>query len=776
MKHFLPNIITPNHISYILVNRDLIILSYSPGITQFFDSVDELTIGEDIRNGFPELFGCEEILVAVLDGEQDYFDLKAITRQTFNQENIYFDLYFNKYFDSKNNCNCLIIFLENVTDKMSLEQTLVQATNETQLLVNALEKTRDYTNKIVTSIADALVVTTASGKIKKVNQAACDLFGYLETEILEQKLTYLVDNPQFDLSLHHENLLQKKELILEVVCRCQNGTKIIVAFSCSVAETEIKDSYEFIYVGRNITERKRTQQRLTAQYALAKILSESHDLEIATPKILQAVCESLEWEIGELWMPVFDSESELVNTNSNCLQRVKIWSKPEEKVTEFIEVTGRVTLIAGFGLAGIVWSSGSPKWITDLINNIYFGKQSFAVKVGLNSAFGFPIKEREEVLGVMTFFSSKQQPPDPELLQMMAATGNQIGQFIKRKQAEQKLRESEKRYRDLFENASDLIQSVNAEGKFLYVNNAWRETLGYSDAEIRKMTMFEIVHTDSRQHCLSTFQKIISGENIERVQIALMSKKGEKISLEGSINCKFVDGKPVATRGIFRDITARLQAEEALRQQQQQTETLLLNILPEAIAERLKQNTSTIADSFESVTVLFADLVGFTELASQYPAIEIVEMLNEIFSEFDRLTEQLQLEKIKTIGDAYMVVGGLPIQRPDHAEVVAEMALQMQAAIAQFNLETGKSFKIRIGIHTGSVVAGVIGRKKFIYDLWGDTVNIASRMESHGIPGCIQVTAATRSRLGDRYLLPERGTIPIKGKGEMTTYLLLGKK
>ncbi|MEC4985631.1 MAG: adenylate/guanylate cyclase domain-containing protein, partial [Oscillatoria sp. PMC 1076.18] len=534
--------------------------------------------------------------------------------------------------------------------------------------------------------------------------------------------------------------------------------------------------YEFIYVGRNITERKRSQQRLVAQYNLAKTLSEAYDLESATPKILQTVCESLEWELGELWM--LDSNRDRANFSpqEKLLKRVEIWSKPEAKVTEFIEITGRVTLVPGFGLAGIVWSTGSPKWITDLENSCYFGKKSFAVKGGLKSAFAFPIKEGEEVLGVMTFFGNEQQHPDRELLQMMAATGNQIGQFIKRKQAEQRLRESEEKYRDLFENATDLILSVDRKGEFLYVNKAWEKTSMYSELELAQMRMFDMVHPDFCQYFASILPKIFAGEKFEQVQLSLLNKKGEVLSLEGSMNCKFVEGKAVAARGIFRNITARLQAEQALRQQQQQTESLLLNILPAAIAERLKQKTSTIADSFESATVLFADLVGFTELASQYPAIEIVEVLNEIFSEFDRLTEQLQLEKIKTIGDAYMVVGGLPLERPDHAEAVAEMALQMQGAIAQFNLETGKSFKIRIGIHSGSVVAGVIGVKKFIYDLWGDTVNIASRMESHGIPGCIQVTTATRSRLGDNYLLQKRGTIEIKGKGEMTTYLLLGKK
>ena len=206
------------------------------------------------------------------------------------------------------------------------------------------------------------------------------------------------------------------------------------------------------------------------------------------------------------------------------------------------------------------------------------------------------------------------------------------------------------------------------------------------------------------------------------------------------------------------------------------SERLLLNILPAPIAQQLKESERTIADSFPEVTVLFADIVGFTELAAQTPAIELVEILNVIFSEFDQLTDEHGLEKIKTIGDAYMVVGGLPAPKPNHAEAIAAMALDMQDRITEFCTDTGKALSIRIGINTGPVIAGIIGTKKFIYDLWGDTVNIASRMESHGIPGSIQVTEATYKRLRKEYLFEERGPIQVKGKGQMNCYLLKGKK
>jgi class 3 adenylate cyclase len=218
------------------------------------------------------------------------------------------------------------------------------------------------------------------------------------------------------------------------------------------------------------------------------------------------------------------------------------------------------------------------------------------------------------------------------------------------------------------------------------------------------------------------------------------------------------------------------QAFQQLEIEQKTSERLLLNVLPEPIAKRLKEKPEIIADSFASVTILFADIVGFTKVSTRISAPKLVELLNEIFSAFDELAIHHGLEKIKTIGDAYMVVGGLPVERPDHAAAIAEMALDMQEAIARIDIQHREAFCMRIGIHTGPVVAGVIGTNKFIYDLWGDAVNLASRMESHGIPGCIQVSEATYNLLQDKYIFEKRGSIPVKGRGDMTTYLLLTNK
>jgi adenylate cyclase len=213
-----------------------------------------------------------------------------------------------------------------------------------------------------------------------------------------------------------------------------------------------------------------------------------------------------------------------------------------------------------------------------------------------------------------------------------------------------------------------------------------------------------------------------------------------------------------------------------VEREQEKSERLLLNILPKSIASRLKTEQGIIAELFPEATVLFADIVGFTAFSKNLHPAEVVERLNGIFSGFDALVEKHGVEKIKTIGDAYMLASGVPVPRPDHAQAAAEIALEMLDEITRHNGPGGTQINIRIGINTGPVVAGVIGRKKFAYDMWGDTVNIASRMESQGQPGFIQITGATHALLRDGYRFEERGEIQVKGRGAMTAYFLTGRR
>lgn len=347
------------------------------------------------------------------------------------------------------------------------------------------------------------------------------------------------------------------------------------------------------------------------------------------------------------------------------------------------------------------------------------------------------------------------------------------------KQTERALQKAEAQYHSIFENSVEGIFQSTPQGRYITVNPALAKICGYDSPEdlinsISDISKQVYVQPKRRAEFIAYMQMF---DVVSDFESQVFCKDGSIIWVSENVRAvKDEAGKLLYFEGTVQDITERRQVEEELRQQRLRAERLLLNILPQTIAERLKRGQLTIASRFDQVTVMFADLVDFTGLASRVSATELVKLLGQIFSEFDTLVEQHHLEKIKTIGDAYMVVGGLPLPRPDHAALIAEMALDMQQAISYIRSDTGEPFQLRIGINSGSIVAGVIGTKKFSYDLWGDTVNVASRMESQGLPGKIQVTQASYELLKNHYVFEERGQVFVKGKGEMTTYWLVGRK
>jgi guanylate cyclase len=226
---------------------------------------------------------------------------------------------------------------------------------------------------------------------------------------------------------------------------------------------------------------------------------------------------------------------------------------------------------------------------------------------------------------------------------------------------------------------------------------------------------------------------------------------------------------------IFSLLRQRDTALQELHEEQVRSESLLLNVLPKKIADQLKQEPGTIAEAHEAVTILFADIVGFTPLSTQLNPVEMIGLLNKIYSKFDSFCEKHQAEKIRTIGDNYMVAAGVPESSKDHARNMAKMALEMQAYANELPAQDGHTIQFRIGIHSGPVIAGIVGKKKFQYDIWGDAVNTASRMESHGEAGKIQVSQILYDLLKDEFILEPRGTIDIKGKGPMKTWFLSGR-
>jgi PAS domain S-box-containing protein len=331
----------------------------------------------------------------------------------------------------------------------------------------------------------------------------------------------------------------------------------------------------------------------------------------------------------------------------------------------------------------------------------------------------------------------------------------------------------------ILRNLQEGILTVDLDGRVTSANRALCRMLGVREEDLQGRTC-QAALGPAGETARSLFERALAGEEAvaRDAELRHFAGGGTPVAISAVVLRDFL-GKTVGAVCLVQDITRRKQVEALnveLDAERQKSERLLLNVLPPPVAERLKRGETTIADSFAEVTVLFADIVDFTPLAASQSPTELVRLLNAIFTRLDELGEQHGLEKIKTIGDAYMLVGGLPEPREDHAEAVADMALAMQQEIGHFVTASGQPCSIRIGINSGPVVAGVIGARKFIYDLWGETVNVASRMESHGVKGAIQVTPATYERLKERYRFERRPPIQIKGVGEMTPYFLTGKK
>ncbi|MBW4466728.1 MAG: response regulator [Pegethrix bostrychoides GSE-TBD4-15B] len=336
---------------------------------------------------------------------------------------------------------------------------------------------------------------------------------------------------------------------------------------------------------------------------------------------------------------------------------------------------------------------------------------------------------------------------------------------------------TEEKYRNIFENCLEGIFQLSPDGRYLSANPALARLYGYDSVEeltaavdVRRNLYVRPGRRAEIDVYLNRYGEISTCES------QIYRKDGSKIWIAETIRAVKASDGQLHYEGTVQDVTERRQAEAELRHHRLESEQLLASILPQSIAQQLKRKPDTIADSFANVTVLFADLVNFTAFSTRVPPSELVRLLNQIFSAFDQLAEQFELEKIKTIGDEYMVAGGLPKLRPNHLEAVAEMALAMQQVVQQFKSDLGEPFQLRIGIHSGPVVAGVIGKKKLTYDLWGETVNLASRLQTQGVAGQIQVSPAVYAELCQNYWLEPRGTLLVKGYGNLDTYWLRRRK
>ncbi|MBD2448774.1 PAS domain S-box protein [Nostoc sp. FACHB-152] len=736
----------------------------------FASQPEEVELGKDIRLSFPEFNGIEHILQSILQGEQEIFELSGVKRSFDTQADVYINIYIIAEPSENLTISKLLILIKDVTNIIQDKQNLLKLTNAASILSMTLVAYKNYMDTVISSMADALLVTSNSGKIKKVNLAALKLFDFQEEELINQPISLIFDDNFLLLRIiNHYSKINRDLQHFEVVCRKKTGEKVLIAFSCAVMQKKNEVLEDIIYIGRDITSRKRREQRNNAQYSITRILSESQNIKQAMPQILQAICQSLEWDVGELWTISQYISTDVPEDNDHAVLRcVEIWSSRLVSVREFKAVTWQTTYHPSMGLPGQIWARRSPLWIKDISDYRDSQRKQTAIAAGLHSAFGFPILDDNKVLGVMTFFSRDVQPNDADLLQMMVSVGSQIAQFMKRKQAEDNLLESESQYRDICENANDLIVSVNPYGRFLYVNQAWCRTLGYSEDAVEQISIFDIIHPDFKEYYRQMFYQLMSGEELEQVKVAFIAKNGQTVFLEGNVNCKFANGRPVAMRGIFRNITQRVLLEEALQNQQAQTEQLWQVRISPLTSNALRPHVYDADADVINMTVLCADIVGLGEVAAVGSAMQLVNLLSPIFATFDRLSTRYGLEKIKTINDAYVVICGLPTKRKDHAHAIAQMALDMQTAIATFNIENQQNLKICIGIHTGIVTAAATGLM--------DTIDIARCIEAQSLADTIQVTATAYEQIRHEFLFQKYDEIEISNQRKITTYLLMGKK
>ena len=654
---------------------------------------------------------------------------------------------------------------------------------ERQQALDAQRKAEANYHSIFENAIEGIFQTTPDGHYLGVNPALARIYGYESPEALMANVT----NIQQQLYLNPSRralftlLLQENDTVVDFESQIRRKDGSITWISENARAVRDEKGNLLYYEGtvEDITKRKQAEEALQraneeletrVEERTAALKESNHQLaiEIVERQRIEAELRALFAAMTDV-IAVFDDQGrylKIVSTNSELLYG---------SATERIGKT--------------VYEVLPPMQAQLFTCHI---QQALATGQTVSVEYSLPIQQREIVTegyhengNILKLTAKSQKPKLGEVWFAANASpmpGNRViwvaRDITERKLAEEAIRQAEEKYRSIFENAICGIFQTTIDGRYLSVNPALARMYGYSSPEemIEHLTNIQqqlYVNPDRRNELIATLQKDGAVTNFE---YQVYRKDGSIIWSCGNTRAvRDTKGDLLYYEGTVEDITMRKQAEEALRVEQEKSEGLLLNILPQMIAEQLKQDQSAIAEQFEEATVLFADIVGFTPLSSSMPPTELVALLNEIFSRFDRLTQQYGLEKIKTIGDAYMAVGGLPMPKSDHPEAIAEMALEMQQEITRVTWNNTQPFQLRIGINTGPVVAGVIGVTKFIYDLWGDAVNVASRMESQGKPGRIQVTAATYECLQHKYLFEKRGEIEVKGKGKMTTYWLVDR-
>ncbi|HEY9633685.1 MAG TPA: adenylate/guanylate cyclase domain-containing protein [Coleofasciculaceae cyanobacterium] len=664
-------------------------------------------------------------------------------------------------------------FITDITDRKQAEEAVGQSEERWQL---ALRGTGD-------GIFDWNITTGdvfASARL-------LEMLGYTEQELAYNFDTWrsLVHPEDIDPTiaalqahLEHQTPLYRAENRL----RCKDGSYKWILARGQAQWDESGQPVRMLGSHQDISASKQVEEQVQLLLTIFQAISAASDFDAALEVALEQVCKTTSWIYGEAWIPTTD-ESALVCSPRCYCQYTGADPTVADAIERFRAYSEVLTFFPGEEIPGQVWSTRQFQWVDQLSETEdVLLRLELATACGLKAGFGVPIitvgnrneqtqeqsshllSSQSPVLAVLVFFTLESRPEDKRLIELVNAVAAQLGTVLQQKKVQAEMKA-------LFAAMTDVVTVRDVSGRCLNVIPTNTRNLFKPPTAMIGRNLHDDLPPTQAELILKSILKAVSRQKTVVIEYYLPIG-GRDVWFAETIS-------PLSEETailVAQDISDRKQAEEALRLEQEKSERLLRNILPEAIADQLKQNQGAIAEQFNEVTIMFADLVGFTPLSARLKPIELVNLLNQIFSTFDELAQQLGLEKIKTIGDAYMVAAGLPTPRADHAEAIAQMALAMQAAVERFQSKQGENIQIRIGINTGIVVAGVIGTKKFIYDLWGDAVNVASRMESSGQPGSIQVTAATYERLKDKYVFENRGAIKVKGKGEMVTYWLIGSQ
>jgi PAS domain S-box-containing protein len=395
-------------------------------------------------------------------------------------------------------------------------------------------------------------------------------------------------------------------------------------------------------------------------------------------------------------------------------------------------------------------------------------------------------RKAQEATIVKEISMSDQAMSPPDLLALVQTMERRIEELERelsvKGEFEERLQDSEERFRQVTHTIDEVFWMTDPrKDSMLFISQAYERIWGRTCRSIieRPLSFVESIYPDDRDAVIAAFPKQKEGTYDIEYRI-VRQDGGIRWIRDKAFPVRDASGEIYRVVGVAQDITENKNLIRDLNEEKSRTEHLLENILPKSIIGVLKGRQSmplespVIAQRIDHATVLFADIVGFTAFSQSREAEYVVDQLNQLIHVFDQLVDKHGVEKIKTIGDAYMLAGGVPDYQEDHARRVANVALDMRVEIERFNRAHDQKFEIRTGIHSGPLVAGVIGTKKYVYDVWGDTVNTASRMESSGVPGEIQVSEDTYRLLSDRYQFEERGLIAIKGKGGIKAYLLKG--